>query len=314
MKLSCSNWMNLARGANFPTVWSNVLAAWAINAGAGPSLRWMSEWTETSFLEFNTLGWLLLGSTLIYAGGCFLNDACDHEFDREHRPKRPIPAGDVSVAQAWGLGSLQLGLGAWVMIAGANCSWKWILGLVCCILAYDWVHKKSGWGILLMGGCRSLLWIAAGTAASGMSPAPMVYLWAICVGAYVVGISWYARMESRSPSDQDSDRIANRAPIPFLFVAPLVALGYLILWNNLDPIRTFLANLSGLLAGGIAFLSILKMRERQNDSIGKGVSDLLAGICIVDATALSFHAPLLVGPCILFGGIAHILQKKFAAT
>jgi hypothetical protein len=87
-----------------------------------------------------------------------------------------------------------------------------------------------------------------------------------------------------------------------------------VLWNNLDPIRTFLANLVGLLAGGVAFYAILEMRKGQEGSIGKGVSLLLAGICAVDATLLSFHAPVLVGPCILLGGFALILQKRFAAT
>jgi 4-hydroxybenzoate polyprenyltransferase len=315
MKLTFSNWMGLARGANMPTVWTNVLAAWAINAGTGPSLRWMPEWTEMDFFNFIVLGWLLIGSTLIYAGGCFLNDACDHKFDRQHRPERPIPSGDLTLSLVWFLGIGQMALGAWSLIAGAGCSWEWTLGLFFCILAYDWIHKKTAWGILLMGGCRSLLWITAGTAASGMSPAPLLYVWAIAVGAYVVGISWYARTESKASADKKAtDTLFVRIPILLLFIVPLISLAYLVLWNNLDPVRVFLVNLVGLLAAGIAFFAILQMREDKEGSVGKGVSKLLAGICVVDATALSFHAPLLVGPCVLLGAIAHILQKKFAAT
>ena len=94
----------------------------------------------------------------------------------------------------------------------------------------------------------------------------------------------------------------------------MLALAYLVLWNNLDPIRAFLVNSVGLLAGGVAFFAILKMRQPTEGSVSIGVSRLLAGICAVDATLLSFHAPLLVGPCVLLGTIAHILQKKFAAT
>ena len=56
------------------------------------------------------------------------------------------------------------------------------------------------------------------------------------------------------------------------------------------------------------------MRKAKEGSIGKGVSLLLPGICAVDATLLSFHAPILVGPCVLLGGFALILQKRFAAT
>ena len=78
----------------------------------------------------STLMWLILGGSLVYAGGCFLNDACDHQFDQENRPERPIPQGDISLGRAWALGILQLGLGGWSLVAGAGCSWKWTLGLL----------------------------------------------------------------------------------------------------------------------------------------------------------------------------------------
>ena len=242
MKFSFSDWMGMSRGSNLPTIWSNVIAAWAINAGAGPSLRWMPEWTDIEFFNPLTLMWLVLGSSLVYAGGCFLNDACDHDFDRKHRPERSIPKGSVSLSKAWFLGILQLFAGAFALVAGAGCAWEWTLGLLLCIIAYDWVHKKTAWGILLMGGCRTLLWITAGTAAAGMSPAPMLYVWAISVGLYVMGISWYARTESKaSENEDDKDSFADRIPILLLFIVPLLALAYLVLWNNLDPIRVFLA-------------------------------------------------------------------------
>ena len=314
MKLSFSDWMSMARGANLPTVWSNVVAAWAINAGAGPSLHWMPEWTNMEFFNYWTLGWLLLGASLLYAGGCFLNDACDHEFDHQNRPERPIPRGHLSIARAWQLGIFQLVLGFVVLTKGANCSWVWASTLVLCILAYDWLHKKSAWSILLMGGCRTLLWITAGTAAVGMAPSPLLYVWAVAVGSYVVGISWFARNESSKQSEPMGKSLLRGLPVALLFIMPLFALGYLILWNDLDSFRTILVILVGLLAGMIAFFAILKMREQKEGTLSKGVSRLLAGICAVDATALSFHAPLLVGPCVLLGAIAHILQKRFAAT
>ena len=314
MSFRFGDWMSMARGANLPTVWSNVIAAWAVNAGAGPSLRWMPEWTDMAFFDFPTLGWLLLGSTLIYAGGCFLNDFCDYSFDQEHRPERPLPSGKLTLVQGWTLALAQLLAGSFALILGAGCDWEWTVSLLLCILMYNWVHKKTAWGIVLMGGCRTLLWITAGTAAAGMSPAPLLYVWAGMVGIYVVGISWYARNESIGRNAQSEESWTSRIPVLLLMGMPVIALGYLVLWNNLDPIRTFLANLAGLLAGGVVFFAIIKMREKEDRAIGDGVSRLLAGICAVDATALSFHAPLLVGPCILLGAIAHILQKRFAAT
>jgi len=315
MKLTFSAWMGLSRGVNLPTVWTNVIAAWVINAGAGPSLRWMPEWTEMSFFNLGVLCWLLIGGSLLYAGGCFLNDASDYKFDEKHRPERPIPSGLISLKQVWVIGISQMSLGSFALIGGAGCSWKWTVSLFLCIFAYNWIHKKTAAGILLMGCCRTLLWITAATAASGMSPAPLLYLWAVAVGIYVIGISWYARNEGKLPEKEEGNNsILDRIPIVLLFIVPLISLGYLVLWNNLDPIRVFLVNLVGVLAGGVAFFAILQMRKDEKGAVGKGVSRLLAGICAVDATALSFHAPLFVGPCILLGVIAHILQKRFAAT
>ena len=179
------------------------------------------------------------------------------------------------------------------MVGGAGCSWEWTLALLLCIIIYDWIHKKTAWGILLMGGCRTLLWITAATAASGMSPAPLLYVWAIAVGAYVMGISWYARNESYRQKEEDFDRLVDRIPILFLFGVPMLALAYLVLWNNLDPVRVFLVNLAGLLAGGVAFFAILKMKQNTEGSLAIGVSiarRYLCGRC---------HNPFL--PCTAFG-------------
>ena len=163
-----------------------------------------------------------------------------------------------------------MALGAWFLIAGAGCSWEWTVGLLLCILAYDLIHKKTAWGIVLMGGCRSLLWITAGTAASGMSPAPLLYVWAIAVGAYVVGISWYARTESKTSEDKEAkETLLDRLPILFLFIVPLISLAYLVLWNNLDPVRVFLVNLTGFFAGGIVFLRFFKCVKTRRGRLEK---------------------------------------------
>lgn len=307
------DWMSLARGANLPSVWSNVIAAWAINAGAGPSLRAMPEWTENDFFAWSTFFFLIAGASMIYAGGCFLNDARDHRFDREHRPERPIPSGRIPLGQVVALGIGLMGAGSGLLILGAGCSWKWCLSLVLCILTYDWIHKQASWAILLMGACRSLLWLTAATAAGGMEPAPHLYCWALAAGAYVTGISWYARGESK-PKPDGEFRWSDRIPIALLFSPPLLALALLVLWNNLDPIRVFLANCSGLLAGWIVFQALVATNSQGKDSVGQSVSLLLCGICAVDALALCFHAPLLVGPCILLGAFARLAQKRFAAT
>ena len=102
--------------------------------------------------------------------------------------------------------------------------------------------------------------------------------------------------------------------ILFLFSSPLLALAGLIHWHQIDPIRQTLINLTGLLVAWIAFRSIQEMRSSREGAIGEGVSRLLAGICAVDAVTVSFYLPALAVPCLCCVSLAHLLQKRFAAT
>src|SRR5438309_11599208 len=85
----------LGRVSNLPTVWSNCLAGW-----------WLGGAGRTEALPF-----LLIGTSLIYIGGMFLNDAFDVDFDRQHRQERPIPSGQIALDAVWrwGLGGLAVG-------------------------------------------------------------------------------------------------------------------------------------------------------------------------------------------------------------
>src|SRR5687768_18320093 len=76
----------LGRASNLPTVWSNCLAGWILG-GEG---------------QWSGLMLLMLGGTFLYLGGMYLNDAFDSEFDRQHRPERPIPSGAISLGEVWG--------------------------------------------------------------------------------------------------------------------------------------------------------------------------------------------------------------------
>ena len=64
----------LGRVSNLPTIWSNCLAGWWLGGGGND----------------RELPFLLAGSTFLYLGGAFLNDAFDAEFDRQHRPAGPF--------------------------------------------------------------------------------------------------------------------------------------------------------------------------------------------------------------------------------
>ena len=85
----------LGRTSNLPTVWSNCLAGFLLGGGT----RWA------------VFGRLCLGTTLLYMGGMFLNDAFDASFDRQHRPERPIPSGRISEKSVWRMGCALLAAG-----------------------------------------------------------------------------------------------------------------------------------------------------------------------------------------------------------
>src|SRR6266498_3888642 len=92
---SLRTFLALGRVSNLPTVWSNCLAGWWLGGGG----------------NFQKLPWLLAGTTFLYVGGMFLNDAFDTEFDQQRRKERPIPSGAISSRTVWQFGFVWLALG-----------------------------------------------------------------------------------------------------------------------------------------------------------------------------------------------------------
>ncbi len=133
-------WLELSRGANLPTVWSNVFMGWLIALAFGGTVC------------VHELGWVLLSASLLYVAGMFLNDAADVEWDRKHFPDRPIPSGKINLRHVRQVGLLLLSLGL-----SAYLGWL-SLGLTLFILAYTRWHKtQPAFSPWLMGICRAFL-------------------------------------------------------------------------------------------------------------------------------------------------------------
>jgi 4-hydroxybenzoate polyprenyltransferase len=156
---------------------------------------------------------LALASVFLYIAGMVLNDVYDVEQDRQERPERPIPAGDIPLVTARRLGYL-------LLLAGVLCGWiapylETLDGasrmrsgciatlLAACVVAYDAVLKKTPLAPLLMGGCRFLnvlLGMSIGRAIAGPAYlcgfAPYQLVAAAGIGVYVAGITWFARTEA----------------------------------------------------------------------------------------------------------------------
>lgn len=86
------------RVSNLPTVWCNCLAAALLIFHATPIIIEL----YCSDLQFPVGSFYLVGmiliisSSFLYVGGCFLGDAIDVDFDKKHKPNRPIPSGLIS--------------------------------------------------------------------------------------------------------------------------------------------------------------------------------------------------------------------------
>lgn len=175
-------WLDLARAGNFPSVWSNVLAALVLSAPV------VGVWPPAGPLLL-----AMLAGSLAYAGGTTLNDVFDAGFDRARRPERAIPRGLISRATAGWVGGLQLAAGLGLLV-GLHAEWLPVLGLGACILVYDWLHKKWAGSVVVMAGCRLMLGLSLATLPGHAFTLPLK-IWVSALFVYIVVLSVLARRE-----------------------------------------------------------------------------------------------------------------------
>jgi 4-hydroxybenzoate polyprenyltransferase len=207
-------WLDLARAGNFPSVWSNVLAALVLSApvvGTWPPLP--------------TLLLAMLAGSLAYAGGTTLNDVFDAGFDRQRRPERAIPRGLISRTMAGWVGGVQLAAGLGLLLyLGAE--WFPVAGLGACILVYDWLHKRWAGSVVVMAGCRVMLGLSLAML-PGHSYTMAAKIWVGALFLYIVVLSVLARREYEpgAPAEQLAKIVRKMLRfIPWVDAAVLLAL------------------------------------------------------------------------------------------
>lgn len=206
-------WLDLARAGNFPSVWSNVLAALVLSApvvGAWPT-------PELLLLAF-------LAGSLAYAGGTTLNDVFDAGFDRQHRPERAIPRGLIARSTAGWVGGLQLALGLGLLVFLGAMPFA-AAGLAATILLYDWLHKRWTGSVILMAGCRVMLAVALATL-PGHAMSRAFIAWIVALFVYIVALSLLARREYHpgAPAEKLGKLVRKMlAFIPFVDAVALLA-------------------------------------------------------------------------------------------
>jgi len=250
----------MGRVSNLPTLWSNSLAGWWLGGGG----------------NWGKLPLLLFGISALYTGGMFLNDAFDVEFDRQHRPTRPVPSGAISLAATWRWSFALLGLGALSLAVLGKTTGVLTLVLLACIIIYDATNKVLATSPWLMGLCRFWVFvIAASTGAWGVSGSP---IWCgAALAFYVAGLSSVARRGNL------------RMPVPYWPLLPLAVPVVLALLMNAGDARKDALLLSLVLVLWVARCS-RSIFQPGEANVGRTVSGLLAGIVLVDWLAV---APLI---------------------
>lgn len=269
---SLRTWLVLGRVSNLPTVWSNCIAGWCI--AGGDNLRHLLS--------------VLVGSSLLYVGGMFLNDACDVEFDRTYCSERPIPRGLVSRESVYCASAVSLVSGVLVTALSGLTSLFIAILLAGLIIVYDVTHKKVRFAPVLMAGCRLLLYLLAG---ANLWSLPL-FLSAFALAAYVWGISYAARHERTGGS-------------VFSLIPLLVPVGLaLVQWPRLyTPV--FVLPL---------LLCIIAACKRLKGSVPAGVSLLLAGITLVDLAAVAPLRPAMTPIFLLLFCTALLSQRYVPST
>lgn len=282
----------LGRVSNLPTVWTNVAVGWFVSGGG-----WTAEFA-----------WILLGMSLVYIAGMTLNDAFDVSWDRDHAPQRPIPSGKMSQAGVWTTGVLEMLAGGGVLTGLTTVSPILAGGLVVAVLLYNMLHKRWAGSVVIMGLCRALVYLGAGSAVAAHTtaielPGTLLFV-AGGVVLYIAGLTLAARQEHLA-----APPALRRIPGLMLMLPVLFPL---ILWRTMPGEVIWMATaVVGVLGVG-AWL--IMMRRALSERVPKGIAFAIAGIAFFDASVVAFADWRAAVACLAAFVLTLGLQRVIPAT
>jgi 4-hydroxybenzoate polyprenyltransferase len=169
-------WLKLGRFDRPTGVWLLMLPGWQ---GIALAAAMVGRWPDPRLLaEF------LVGAALMRAAGCAYNDIVDKDFDAKvaRTANRPIPAGQISVLQAWGF---VVACGLVSLLILLTMGWLAIaLGVasLALIAAYPFMKRITWWPQAWLGltfNWGALLGFAAATGTLEL-PAVLLYASGVC--------------------------------------------------------------------------------------------------------------------------------------
>ncbi len=251
------------------------------------------------------LACLASASALLYTAGMVLNDVFDIDVDRQERPFRPLPSGQIGLPTARSVGFTLLGLGivaGWAtgfLPAAPPPALPLRCGLVATVLAgavllYDTILKFTPLGPLGMGACRLLnvlLGMSAaghlhGAVAVGFSPAELRA--AAGIGIYIAGVTLLARAEA---GRSRSSVLGAAMLVMALGVAVLGMSGHGFRWQVMKTEHYWI--LLGLLMITVLRRCGVAAFDPQPDKVQAAVKHSILSLILLDAaTAAAVAGPL----------------------
>jgi len=256
------SYIELSRGSNLPTCFSNVLVGLA---------------TATVTLVWWHIPVAAFAVAMLYIAGMAMNGAIDVESDRIACPNRPIPSGRISIKNAYAFAIITALLGLGVLGATNQAAFGLGVLLTASIIFYNVTHKKFVSSVVFMGLCRGLVYATAAAVAT-----PELF-WRLKAGLPILAVTLaiYTAVITRIARHEHTSHLITYRW--FLLAVPVVVLSAA-LWitpvGRLWPFVTAILVVAWFVRG-IAALSI------QPTGTQRAVMTWLSCICLVDAYFLS---------------------------
>ncbi|WP_088893524.1 UbiA-like protein EboC [Leptolyngbya ohadii] len=303
---STSLWayLQLTRPANVLTAWADILLGYA---AAGQITQIQSVLAgEASLMALAPLGWLLLTTTGLYAGGVVFNDVFDAELDAIERPERPIPSGRASLRGATLLGSGLLVGGVLAAAQVSLISALLAIGVAIAALLYDRGGKHQNiLGPINMGLCRGgnlLLGVSAATALL-----PNRWFLALIPIAYIAAVTAISRGEVQG-GKRETGILA--LVLAGMVLSGILGLGFLPMYD-LTAAIPFVLLFAGLILPAFVKATIDPRAETIRNAVRSGVLSLI----VMDAAIAAGFAGWIYGAIVLLLlPVSIFLARLFAVT